>query len=293
MYERLIAQGYSEIITISMTNQRNLEKSALTFAPPLKIVNPLSGDQEFMRPSLLPSFLSVSVSNLNHGEKNLRFFEFGRIYLNGVERETLGVLAAGQRYDDWRINKKDQADFYDLKGIVESALGPLGLKELSFEQGQEQGFDPGACAVIKCAGKVLGILGRVSGEALHKWDIKTPHVFFAQLDVDAIAPLAKAPVWLSAINDYPSVVRDVSLAVKQDVTFEQIKAICVSLGGENLKNVRFVEEYVGEKILSGQRGIVFSLVYQSAKGTLKENEVSQTHEAICRELVGQLDATRR
>jgi phenylalanyl-tRNA synthetase beta chain len=291
MYERLIAQGYNEIITMAMTNQKNLEKSALTVPHPLKIVNPLSGDQEFMRPSLLPSFLSVAVSNLNHGEKNLRFFEFGRIYLNGAERETLGILATGQRYDDWRINKKEQADFYDLKGAVESALEPLGLKNISFEQGQEQGFD--ACALIKSGDKVLGTLGRISGEALSRWDIKAQNVFFAQIDIEAVTAFAKTSPWFAAINDYPSVVRDVSLAVPQDVAFDQIREICVALGGENLKTVRFVEEYVGEKIQSGQRGVVFSLVYQSSKGTLKENEVTQTHDAVCKALVDKLGATRR
>jgi phenylalanyl-tRNA synthetase beta chain len=293
MYERLIAQGYNEIITISMTNQKSLEKSALNINAPLKIVNPLSGDQEFMRPSLLPSFLSVTASNLNHGEKNLRFFEFGRVYLNGVERETLGILTTGQRYDDWRINKKDQVDFYDLKGAVEAALEPIGLRNISFEATREQGFDAEKAAAIRHNGKVLGTLGRVSSEALQRWDIKAQNVFFAQINIEEATAAMTTSARFEPINDYPSVVRDVSLAVKQGVTFDQVKVICLSLGGENLRSVHFLEEYVGEKIQPGFRGIVFSLVYQSSKGTLKEHEVSQAHDAICQALVGQLGAIRR
>jgi len=246
-----------------------------------------------MRPSLLPGFLAVAVANLNHGEKNLRFFEFGRIYLNGEERETLGILATGQRNDDWRSNKKEQIDFYDLKGAVESALEPLGLNNVSFEREQEQALDSGKCAVIKVGGKKAGFIGRISSEALQKWDIKTQNVFFAQLDLEVLTSFSKTPVRFSAINDYPSVVRDVSLAVGQEVTYGAIKELCSSLGGEHLKAVRFLEEYVGEKIQSGQRGVVFSLVYQSAKGTLKEDEVNQTHDAICKALVDKLGAVRR
>jgi phenylalanyl-tRNA synthetase beta chain len=292
IYERLIAQGYNEIITISMTNQRNLDKSALKIPNPLKITNPLSGDQEFMRPSLLPSFLSVVTANVNHGEKNLRFFEFGRLYSAGSERETLGILLAGQRHEDWR-GKKEPADFYDLKGAVESALEPLDLKNISFSAGQEPGFDADQCAVLKLDGKTAGTIGRVSGQALRAWDIKVQNVFFAQLDIEALAALPKPAPWFSAAIDYPAVVRDISLAVKQEVTYDAVQEICVSLGGQNLKTVRFVEEYVGDKIQPGYRGIVFSLVYQSAKGTLKESEVNQIHDRICQALVEKLGATRR
>jgi phenylalanyl-tRNA synthetase beta chain len=292
MYDRLIVQGYNEIITISMTNQKNLEKSRLTVTNPLKIVNPLSGDQEFMRPSLLPSFLPVVVSNINHGEKNLRFFEFGRIYANGVERETLGILVAGQRSEDWRDSKKEPVDFYDLKGVIESAVEPLRLK-ISFVSGHEQGFDSDQCAAIRFNDQIIGALGRVSSQALQNWDIKTRNIFFAQIDLEALASTVKFPARFVPINDFPSVVRDVSLAVKIDVSYADIQAICTSLGGEILKTVRFIEQYVGDKIQAGHRGVVFSLVYQSSKGTLKEQEISQTHEAICLALVEKLGAVRR
>lgn len=292
MYGRLMAQGYNEIVTYSMTNQKSLEKSSLSFAHPLRIVNPLSQDQELMRPSLLPGFLSVALSNVNHGEKNLRFFEFGRTYMNGAERDVLGVLLTGVRNQDWRLGKKETADFYDLKGALEDVLSVLSSK-VHCAPIHAQGFEAGQCSQIILNGVPVGFLGRVAADALQKWDIKTSGIFFAQLELDIIFEQKRSALRFLPIVEFPSVVRDVSLAVKNDVAYEQIKAICEQEGGGFLRSVRLVEQYVGDKIQSGHRGIVFSLVYQSDKGTLKEEDVARTHERICQALINSLGAVRR
>lgn len=292
IYERLIAQGFDEIVTYSMSNQKSLEKSSQTFTNPLKIVNPLSQEQELMRPSLLPSFLSVALSNVNRGEKNLRFFECGRTYLNGTERDTLGVLMTGQRSRDWRSLKKESVDFFDLKGTIEESLLPVA-GELSFKPTDVSGFEKGQCAECFSQGKSVGFLGRVASSAIQKWDIKTGPVFFAQIDVEEIYNHKRPAVKYSPIIEFPSIIRDVSLAIKNETTYDQIKTICHSKGGDILKSIRFIEQYTGEKIQAGFRGVVFSLTYQSAQGTLKEEDVSRVHEHICQSLMSELGAIRR
>ncbi len=292
MYGRLIAQGYNEIVTYSMTNQKSLEKSSLRFEQSLRIVNPLTQEQELMRPSLLPGFLSAALSNVNHGEKNLRFFEFGRTYMDGVEREVLGVLLTGIRSQDWRLGKKEMADFYDLKGAVENVLTVLS-SNARFEPAQIQGFEAGQCAQVQLNGTPVGILGRVTSDALQKWDIKTNNVFFVQLELEALCAQKRSAIKFVPMVEFPSVVRDISLAVKNEIAYEKVKAICQAQGGSILKSVRFVEQYVGDKIQPGHRGIVFSLVYQSDKGTLKEEDVNHAHERICQALINELGAVRR
>lgn len=293
IYDRLLAQGCDEIVTYSMTNHKSLERSSQKFENPLKIVNPLSQEQELMRPSLLPGFLGVVLSNVNRGEKNLRFFEIGRIYMNGLERDTLGILLTGQRSRDWRQDKKESVDLFDLKGAVEEILATVTSGKLSLVPFEAQGFEAGQCAQCSCDGKPVGVLGKVASSAMTKWDIKAGAVYFAQVDLQALYDHERAPARFVPMVEFPSVIRDVSLAVKQEVSYEQVQTICRAKGGEILKSVRFIEQYIGEKIQPGYKGLVFSLTYQSAQGTLKEERVNAVHEGICQSLMNDLGAQRR
>lgn len=295
IYGRLIAQGYNEIVTYSMTNQKSLDKSSQKFDKPLRVLNPLSQEQELMRPSLLPGFLSVVLSNVNHGEKNLRFFEFGRIYAEGIERETIGMLWTGIYNYDWRLSeneKRKQVGFYDLKGAVEDILSPLS-SDVCFESTPSQGLDHMLSAEIKINSHSIGVLGRVDHRALQEWDIKTNNIFFAQLDLESLYVNKPIERRFVPIVEFPSVVRDVSLASPNNVAYEQIKTICEREGGSILKSTRLIEQYRGDAIQSGYCGIVFSLVYQSQRGTLKEEEVNAVHERICQALISDLGAVRR
>ena len=74
----LTAGGIDEIITHNMINSKALVKSNLADIPAVRIFNPLNQDQEIMRPAILPSLLQVAVTNINRGQKDLRFFEIGK-----------------------------------------------------------------------------------------------------------------------------------------------------------------------------------------------------------------------
>jgi len=89
------------------------------------------------------------------------------------------------------------------------------------------------------------------------------------------------------------IVRDVSLAVKTSVQFQQVCATAFRLGSGLLNSVKFNEEYLGEKIPAGQRGIVFSLRYKAPDRTLREEEVNEVHAKILRAFVSELGAIQR
>ncbi len=232
LYQRLMAQGCDEIITYSMTSQKNLEKSDQSLKDLVKIVNPLSQEQELMRPSLLPNFLAVVLGNVNHSERNLRFFEFGRVYARGTERETIGILLAGQKMSDWRNFKKEVVDIFDLKGVVEQALVPVSTGDISFRQTEIPGLEAGQSIQCLIGSRPVGYLGKVTANVLNKWDIKSGPVFFAQLDLNEIYNIKRPSAKFVPIVEFPSVIRDVSLAVKLETVFDQIKDICFLMEAE-------------------------------------------------------------
>jgi phenylalanyl-tRNA synthetase beta chain len=95
------------------------------------------------------------------------------------------------------------------------------------------------------------------------------------------------------LGEYPSVVRDVSLALKNDISYRSLKEAILKLNEPLLTAIHFVEQYLGDKISSGHRGITISLVYGSRQRTLTEKEVEEAHQKICDNIVKTFQAVKR
>ncbi len=291
----LAVLGLNEAVTFATINKRHLEKTKLGPLPALKIKNPLTGEQELMRPSLFPSLLSLAATNINKGQKDLRFFEIGKVYpTSGVgEKETLGILLVGKRYHDWRTSGKEEVNFYDLKGTLESAIAKIGIRGVVFTPTQKEFLQSGRCAAITINGQEIGLAGEVAGDVLMAWDIKQKNVWCAEVNLEALLKHAKPQEKYEPLPEFPAIIRDISIAVKKDMSFEKVRICAFETIPQFLVAVKFVEEYLGDKISFGQRGMTVSLVYQSPSRTLREDEINQLHEGFSKALVERLGATIR
>ncbi len=288
----LTAAGLDEIVTLSMINAKALIKCNITDMPGIKIANPLSQDQELMRPVLLPSFLQVVLTNFNRGQKNLRLFEIAKTYTQNKERESVGVLLTGRRNMDWRLSKKDTVEIFDLKGLLDRIFQATATT-VTYEEVHMPAFEASCAAFIKIKGEFAGIVGKVNRKVLDNWDIKNQDIYFAAVYLEPLwAVPAKAKKY-QPISEFPAIVRDVSMAVGKDVPYKKIEDICRQQGGDILRSVQFIEQYLGDKIQPGCKGLVFSCQYQSNARTLREDEVSTVHERILQALSRDLGAIRR
>ena len=286
----LQAQGFNEAITYTMMDRKALSKTKLDFLKVLEIKNPLSSEQEILRPSLLPSFLSTVQLNLNRGQKDLRLFEIGKEYSLEGEKEILALCTTGAQSADWRKPKQD-VNFYDLKGVIESLV--LDQKEIVFKPAQHPVFKSVQCAEILVEEKVLGVLGLISDDVLKQWDIKHKNIYLAELNLELFFKLQPTTLRYHSIPEYPVIGRDISLAVKQGIPFQEIRQIISRHGTEHLTSIKFLEQYLGDKIPQGCRGMVVSLTFQSSQRTLREEEVNQIYEKISQALSDELGAVRR
>jgi len=292
--DALIALGLREVVTYTMVGKDILEKTKSNFSSCMRVLNPLTCDQEYMRPTLLPSLLTVARSNLNKGQKNIKIFEQGKIYPKDGEKETLGIMMTGKASIDWRQGQKEnEFEFYDIKGVVEELIGKTGIKDISFRAGQERFFENGQRADIFIKKNKIGFIGKLDEEILGVLGIKQNNILFAQLETEKILSTKTSAQRYEAVSEYPAVVRDISISVFKKVEFSRIKSIAEEIGSGLLSDIIFLEEYLGEKIPKDRRGVVFSLIYQLSSRTLTEEEVNKVHERICKTLVDTLGAEIR
>ncbi len=288
----LMAGSIDEIITHNMINSKALVKTNMANLPVVRVFNPLSQDQELMRPSMLPSMLQVALTNINRGQKDFRFFEFGKRYFVDAEKETLGILISGRRAHDWRTSKKDTVEIFDLKGLMQRIFQAIGINPV-FEANQFAVLDTSCATTFMLNGKYLGSLGKIDRKILNNWDIKNQDIYYAGLHLDEVYPLPNSSLKYQPISEFPAIGRDVSLAVKKEIPYQKIEEICHQQGGDILRSVQFIEQYLGDKIQPGTKGLVFSCQYQSNARTLREDEVNAVHERILQALTHDLAAIRR
>jgi len=288
----LTAGGLDETITHNMINTKALVKSGLADIPVLRIFNPLNQDQELMRPAILPSLMQVALTNINRGQKDLRLFEIGKIYSKEKEKEVLGILLTGRRAQDWRSSKKDLVDIFDLKGLLERLFQKVDI-HATYENVDMPVFDPVAACSVSVDGKLMGVFGKLSRKVLNNWDIKNQDIYFARLHLEEIFSKPHRLIKYRAISEFPAIVRDVSLAVKKEITYQKVEEVCLQHGENVLRSVQFIEQYLGDKIQAGYKGLVFSCQYQSNDKTLREEEVSAVHERLVQALIQELSAIRR
>ncbi len=289
----LTGQGLDELISYPLVSAGVISKTKLSDLSAVRVKNPLSLDQEILRPSLLVSLLAVVGLNFNRGQKNLRLFEIGKIYPSDGEQEVLGVVLSGQRSATWQTNKKEPVDFYDLKGIVFRMLEALGLESLKTTFQKTDIYSTEQSAEVFIGKEAVGTFGKVNKDILRSWEIKADDVYFAQLSLEALYKLKPQSKRFVALPEFPSITRDVSLAVSQEISFAQVETLVREIGEGYLVAINFLEQYLGEKIAAGKKGLVFSLTYQSLEKTLTESEIAPIHEKILQRLRQDLSAAIR
>ncbi|MCA9400116.1 MAG: phenylalanine--tRNA ligase subunit beta [Candidatus Omnitrophica bacterium] len=294
----LMGQGLSETVAFSLINRNVLQSVRYPIDEPLiKIKNPLSLDQEVMRPVMFPSLLSIAANNINKGQKNIRIFEIGKVYRPPAEEsEMVSILLAGVLQDGWRIHEREY-DLPDIKGILEVLLMSFG-NSLELFSPCEPAFtflQQGASQWIKSGnGKsTVGCWGEVDKDILKTMKIKNTKVFYAEINLRALISQAQQIKKFTPLCDYPGIQRDISLSVNENLKLADIVSCVKTSKPQHLQSIDFVEEYRGEKVESGRKGLTIALSYQSKHETLTDQQVQEVHDQICQQLVNQLDVIIR
>jgi len=289
----LLSQGFNETVSYSLLGQDQVEAAACGDLPQVQVRNPLSQEHNVMRPHLLPSLLSIAITNINRGQKDLALFETGKIYPPGGEQEAMGMILTGCLRRDWRRPDDWPFDFFDLKGSIEKMLAQFGVGGLTVSVSQDPWLESGQRADLMAGSQKIGSLGKVADAVLDRFGIKQAGVFFAQVDLEAVYAIPLSATRYAPVCGFPSVIRDISLAVDKKVSLGEIFTIVRETGTALLQTIDFKEEYLGDKTPEGQRGLVFSVIYKSPERTLTEEEVQAIHDTMCRQICDRLGAVIR
>jgi phenylalanyl-tRNA synthetase beta chain len=292
----LTGLGMYEIITYSLTGKRSLEMAGIPVDEAVEIKNPLSAEQEVMRPNLIIGALNTILWNINRKNKDLKLFEIGNIYREGsggsaAEEKALSISLTGRINPD-SLNDTRGYTFFELKGAIESVLAGLGICGYSLDYATEIPFSPSACASIEINGVRAGVFGEISRSVLDRFDIKEK-VYAAQVLLKPLMKCARLEKKFEGLPKYPSVQRDISVIVDKTVSNRDMLIVIRETGAPVLKYAKLIDRYTGQQIPDGKVSLTYRLEYQDPQRTLEENDVAAPHAKILRTLEERFNAKLR
>lgn len=299
----LCGLGFDQVVGWSFTDRSEASRLRIPAedprANPVVLSNPLSEEQAAMRTTVLGSLLDVAARNLARGADRVALFEAGAVYLQGdppgegsalggnfrgeraapvTEPHRYAVLAVGPLVArSWR-GGGEPADFFALKGVLESLAAQLGTG-LEFAFGEQPFLHPGRCAAVSVAGAPAGWLGEIHPLVCRQWDLEAAVGF----EIDAAPLLGSAGAGEETFEDiaeFPAVRQDLAVVVPAELAAAEVRATVLAAGGELLRAAELFDLYAGEQLGAGKVSLAMSLEFRAPDRTLTDEEVGERREAI-------------
>jgi phenylalanyl-tRNA synthetase beta chain len=287
----LIGLGLNEAITYSLVD-RDLISSwpgQADASAAIEVLNPLSKDQEILRPVIGPSLIRCVGYNLNQKQPCVNIFEIANVFpgtnSQGLPREELmlGIALCGERsmlLEQGLVN--EQMSLLHLKGILETVLLRLGIRDYKFASGQNAEIS------IFIGQDKIASLRAASRDFLSRMEIKNKEVFVAEVYLDKVIAAAGLKKKFNELPAYPGILRAISIFLDENTSAGEVLSVIKESAGELLEEVKVSDYYKGKQVPAGLRGLTISCLYRSASRTLTDEEVNPLHARVLRTLVDKI-----
>ncbi|MBI3460591.1 hypothetical protein HY009_06650, partial [Candidatus Acetothermia bacterium] len=292
----LVSLGYDEACNeglLSVSDASSLAPESLVKLRPLEHAHEPALTP---RPTLLIGLLHNVQHNLEQQVESVRLFEIGKSFqcegTNVREQLALGVALAGRA----KLPLGGSAQFYDfqnMKGLAESLLLELGLRNFVFESGASSKtlLDSKRSLVVKAKEEPLGCLGTPRPDLFEKFSLKPEPLFLMELDLERIFTrlmTLSTPIWFElkpkVTPAYPFLRRAFSVAVPASISEGSVRWV---LEGE--KRVESI--FLSELRSSGDRKIFsYEIILRDWNKALTQPEVDEMMARLKSRLVQELNA---
>ena len=290
----LMSNGYYENYSNSLVSEDEI--IYFSSIQPVQISNPLSNKMKYLRTSILPGLIKAASYNVKRSLNNFKLYETGVIHKfvstvenKSIENNTIALLFVAGKEDHWR--KKDEMDFFSIKGEIVGLFKFLNFKDISFSNAKINGILNSF--LIKIKGVKVGYWGEVDKKILKNYKISN-NVFCLEMDYKKInQKYFESETLFEKPNIYPIVKRDIAIELDSSIKSDQIEEIINRKIGKYLKDVTLFDVYKGDKISSNKVSLAYTLKFQSDERTLVDKEVDDIVSNIIKILKNEFNANQR
>ena len=295
-----ISLGLTECLTYTMIDKKAVTKDSLfTEADLLEVINPISSESSILRPSLFFGMMKTFTRNISYNNHDLTLFEIGKIYTANKNRKEESyssiVLISGRPHPEmFSDEKKRTYDLYDMKGLVESWLDSVGIRNCSLMRTDSLFFKKGTAVQISSGKDVLVSFGEVADFFTKGIRLRYP-LFCAEVNIEKIVETIRnrPTVKYQPIAIYPSTTRDIALSCDENMENSSVIECIHSTECGIVENVELFDLYQDKSLGDGKKSLAYSITYRSPDRTLNDDEVNKAHDKIRKRLVDKLSVELR
>ncbi len=279
--------GLSEIYNYSFVSRKEL----VEYAEPkwwgaVSLLNPISADFQYLRPSLALHLMRNVKDNLRFYD-SVRIFEIGKTFVdknNEFEENLMLGVAIGLKQN--LPAGKPENPIFELKGLINELLQQLGLTECFLRDldWDLRFLNQDNSLRIEADHQVLGYVGLPKN---------SNGIAIAEIYLEKLFQLIEGEKEYEPISKYPSIMRDISLLVRKDLRVNQILEEMQRAAPKLLDDVDLVDFYEDPNLKEGRKSLTFRLVFQADDRTLTDGEVGQEMEKIISALTEQFEVEVR
>ena len=284
----LASRGLIEVVTLSFISS----DEAILFGGgghDLKLVNPISADLNFMRPSILPSLIAAAGRNGDRGLPDCPLFEVGPQF-SGDDEDGQEIVAAGIRSGrrgrrNWAENARE-VDVFDVKADAQAAISTscTNMHNLQTFFEAPSWYHPGRSGSLNLGpNNILAVFGEIHPSILSKMNIKVPVVGF-EVYLDKLPkPKNNKGTTRSSLklSPFQVVKRDFAFMVDESVSAAALIYAAKLAEKKLIIDVSVFDLFQGGNLVEGQKSIALSITLQPDEKTLAESEI----EEICRNII--------
>lgn len=283
--------GFQEILSYPWVKDEYADLCGINQEEMLRLEQAPAPNQTTLRTSHVPNVIEAIVKNVRFYDA-FRLFELGQVYCVGAQspstpdevlpkmhRELVGAV----------VGDHPEELFYTVKGVLEALGQAVQTDTLSFSRDERPYWaDREAWLTVMARGEAIGVMGLLSTRTKARADIKYRDACLFVLDVEKLRAFDSRTNSFSALPQYPHVFQDLSLLVREDTTWKQMKKAI----GKRAVSIAFVDEYRGKQIPEGYKSVTLRVELASEEGTLTAEEI-RAHMKEIRDALADAGATLR
>ena len=285
----LVQEGFYEIMTFTFGSNDFVKRLMLSDerANPIKISNPLGENFAYMRTTMLSSMLQTATYNLSVGNKEMRLFECGKVYLS--KGDNLKNLANEPNMLAMLVSE-DGFDFFNFKNVIENLLGAYG--EVKLERSKEPYLHPGISADIFVAGQKVGHFGKLHPSVIRSYELPA-NSYYGEICTSLLISLSEKKIELKQVSKFPNVARDLAVVVDEEVEagamVDAIKSAC----GNLYFDCSLFDVYRSDALGKGKKSLAFNIILSDLNKTLTDEEIARVMNKVLKALSYRFGAVLR
>ena len=270
--ETLVRAGLREAVSLSFASASDME--LMGDEGGIRLANPPSADEPFLRTSLIPNLLRALTGTLYRGARGAALFEVGHVFraFHPIdEREVVAVALTGPAGEGLHGDARE-LDFLDAKGALEALMEALSL---DWSLGEPQGrlFHPGRSAEVLLGGEVAGVIGELHPALARGLDLPGRVALF-ELDVQLAASHVGPGATYRDVPRYPPVRRDLAFTLDSGVPAGVVRMALEEAAGDLLDSCVLFDVHTGPPLPEGKKSLAFSIDFRASDRTLTDDEAS-------------------